>query len=323
MSTTVQVPSSPQEWVSTLAEIGFYTTLKTADQIHNWVASDSPTLVIKGAPYGGKTTLAEGIIRILDGGSAQDFHRRMMPVTYSRDLKFTDLFFEWEGRQRNQVINVMREMKESPERLAQYSDDPDLLDEGLLLHAIRESAYGFVLIDFYSGPLDDENADKALAAFIESQQIFIPELGRTEKRQPGQELKVVVTLTSYEDRQRLGSGHSYEALVAHGTWLEMDEIDRQYQLHVLSHVAPKLDVRVIQDLILFAERFNGLPGVNHRVTLGELINVAESLEEDGVVELTADVLDDLRGLIAKTHQCTELFDEHVSDIVASVKAEFF
>jgi hypothetical protein len=321
MSATVQVPSSAQDWVSALAEIGFYTTLKTADQIHNWVASGSPTLVIKGAPYGGKTTLAEGIIRVLDGGDTQDFHRRMMPVTYSRGLKFSDLFFEWDGRKRNQVVNVMREMKESPERVAQYGNDPDLLDDGLLLLAIRESTYGFVLIDFYSGPLDDENADKALAAFIESQQIFIPELRHSEKRQPGQELKVIVTLTSDEDRQNFGSGHSYAALVNHGTWLDMDEIDRQYQLHVLSHVAPKLDVRVIQDLILFTERFNGLPGVNHRVTLGEMINVAEALEEDGVLELTAEVLDDLRGFIAKTHQCTELFDKHVSDIIASLKRE--
>jgi hypothetical protein len=323
VTTTIQIPSSPQEWVSALADLGFYTTAQTTAQIQDWLNSDIATLIIKGPPYGGKTALAESIIRVLDGGGLEDLHKRVMSIFYHQDLDFGQLFFKWEGRKRTQAVEVMRELGKSREEIEQYETDPSLMDEGLLLRAIRNPSYNFVLIDFYTGPLDDENADRALADFIERQQIHIPELGRSEKRKPGQKLKVIITLVSHVDEQTLTKGHAYEAMTRHAAWLRMDKIDRQYQFHVLSHVVPKLNHQVIRDLILFVEWFNKLPGVNHHVTLGETIDAAKSLERKDATELTYQRIDRLRCYIAKTIQCSELFDKRAADIIASVKNEAF
>lgn len=319
MTTTLQAPGSARDWLSALADIGFYTTPQTADEIFDWAISDSRVLVVRGAPYGGKTALAQSVIRVLDGGSLRDQHKRVMRVPYYRDSKFGDLFYESNGVIRELAAQVAREAGESPEEVERAAQSPDLLDEGMVLTALRDDSYNFVLIDTYNGPLDDPKADDALAEFIAEGRVRLPEPGGDVAREPGRELRVVVTVSSHADERALARGEFYEALRHHAVWVDIGEADHAHRQHVLGSVAPKLDREVIRELVVFTDHFNELPGNNHRVPLGEQIEVAKALEEVGARSLNARLLEDLSCMMAKTHRSSELFDEHAARILDGVR----
>lgn len=320
MTTTAQVPLSADEWLSALADIGFYMTTRTADEILDWALSDVRVLAIKGVPCGGKTALAESVVRVLDGGSLGDQHKRVMRLTYSPDLKFGDLFYESNGAIRSLAARIAREAGKSPEEVERAAQSPDLMDDGMPLTALRDPAYRFVIIDGYNGPLDDPEADKALADFIAERRVHLPEPGGDVARRPGEELRVLVTFSSSADERDLARGEFYEALRHYAVWVEMSEADRAHCLHILARVAPKLDREVIRELVIFIDHFNELPENNHRVTLGELIEVAEALEEIGARSLTARLIEHhLHSMIAKTHRSSVLLDEHAARILEGIR----
>src|SRR5262245_65702478 len=60
------MPETPQQWIDTLAEVGYFMDMSLAETLHvHWTLRDAP-LLLEGEPGGGKTRLVEEIEEALD-----------------------------------------------------------------------------------------------------------------------------------------------------------------------------------------------------------------------------------------------------------------
>jgi hypothetical protein len=317
-------PQSPAEWVEALEAVGFFTTTETATTLHQWAAeSDSHPLVIRGGEYDGKSTLADAVIGVLEGGPDARYTKAIQ-VPYRQHYSFEKLFYEWDGFIRQQAIKVTRELGRPPEEISECARDPKYIEEGLLLSALRsEHDPTYVLIEDYDGPSDDKT-DKALAEFVTRHRIYVPELSGYESRPGGKRLRVIVILHSRTPPEQVAGGILYEALEQHGRWLAMEKPDRHHQFAVLGRMLPALPEQVVKELILFIELFGARPDVDYQVTFGEVIRLARSVQEYAPVErLSAELMRQLGMSFAKTSRSEEALERHADDVMREVRQTAF
>lgn len=322
--TDPRAPQSPGEWFEALRAAGYYTTLRTATAVHEWVAeSDTRPLVIEGGTYNGKSALADNVIRILEGDAEAHFSKTARLYYFHHD-PFKKIFYEWDGFSRQQAVKVMSELGRPEEVVESYATSPKYMERGMLLRALRrERDIDNVLIDNFDGPYDDL-VDEALAEFVSNRRMHIPEVGGYEGRAEGRRLRIIVILSGWKPRGQVARGRFYKALEEHGRRLTMDELDRPYQFYVLSQKFPKLPPQVVRELILFVERYNARPDVNYKTAFGEVVKIAHMLQDYHPGEgVSADLMCSLGGFFAKTEDSHGMLKSHAEDLMREVRQTAF
>jgi hypothetical protein len=325
MTLNLQKNNSPIAWTDALEAAGFYASFGNAKTIHEWAGKTGVPLVITGPKYAGKTSLADCIIKVLNGkpsDASEAFSKTEHVSIWQMD--FSHLFYEWNGHLRKQTLKFGLEKDASPERIKQVRNDPELVEPGAIWRALTsEHETSYLVIDNFSGPLEDEACDKALAEFIMGQRILVPEANIEIIRRPGCKLKTIIIISSYKDEKTINRGYFYEVLKDQAIWLTIENLDRQRQYDVLNRLVPDLNRQVLRDTILFVEIFNTMPNLDKKVTLGELIDAVKDLEIERVQRLTTENIYELSCMIAKTHEDSNNLDALAEEILKLVRQTKF
>jgi MoxR-like ATPase len=284
------MPQTPQQWIATLAEVGYFMDMSLAETVHvHWTLRDAP-LLLEGEPGGGKTRLVEAIEDALDVP--------LYRLQCYQGIEPSRALYAWNNELQKVLTEfAYREHKAIPPNLVNLLYSEKTMVQGVFLKALMDPyPHTTILID----EIDklDQEFEAVMLEFLGNFKVTVAEMNKRYLPVSGKDPHIFLTSNAGIEGSSRRASLSYPILRrSRRVLIHPPTPERQWEI-VCSRI-PNLSPEVAEEAILAVAYINNRLSLDKTISISEVLMWSRRLALRMCHSLTAEILQQTLPDIAK------------------------